>query len=61
MSDVNQSTEQPMVGDDYEESDNNMQQSNDNMQESNEIKTQTNFDDVVAASMTKFVCCYSIS
>ena len=28
MPDVDQSTEQPMVGDDYEESDNSMQQSN---------------------------------
>ena len=31
MFDVDQSTEQSMVGDDYEESDNNMQQSNDNI------------------------------
>ena len=52
MSDVDQSTEQPMVGDDYEESD-NMQQSYDNTQESKDIKMQKNFNDVVIASMTK--------
>ena len=53
MSDVDQSTEQPMAGDDYEEPDNSMQQSNDNIQESNHIKMQKNFNDVVIASMTK--------
>ena len=52
MSDVDQSTEQPMVCD-GEESDNNMQQSNDNIQESNDIKMQKNFNDVVTANMTK--------
>ena len=53
MSDVDQSTEQPMVGADYEESNNSMQQSNDNIQESNDIKMQKNFNGVVIASMTK--------
>ena len=53
MSDVDQSTEQPMVGDNYEESNNSMQQSNDNIQESNDIKMQKNFNGVVIASMTK--------
>ena len=53
MSDVDQSTEQSMAGDDYEESDNSMQESNDNIQESNDIKMQKNFNDIVIASMTK--------